>query len=535
LFFDAATTEKRLLKNRFDQLSFPQQVALKMMYGVPLSRHRVSEETGFSEEDYWAIFHGFVELDELGFPVKVLEGAPPYAPLEYREAWMIFGRRTGKTDRFAATIVAYEATLGGHERFLQPRQQGICFQIAQDLRMARNSLHFVRAVLETSPMLEQEIVQITADRIDLKNRFTIACVPATLKSVRGFASPMGVLDEVGVWYQEAESANPDYEIYSALSPGQMQFPDRKIVGISSPWNKAGLLYQYYEAGTGGHKHIAPAMANRYRDVMVISGPTAVMANPLVTREYLQRERDRDSRAFEREVLAQFQDSISGFLPTGLVEMAVDRGVFERPPQPARWNYQAAIDPAFRRDAFGFTIVHKEDGKIVQDVVRRWVAPAGHTLTPDVVLATLIPLLKNYGLTMVYSDQYHLESLGQLLRDRAQIEIIGITFTAKSKAQMYGNLQQLFMQQKIRLLDDYETGRELKSLERTISPGGSVQIGAPPGLHDDLATVVCLAAAQSMWDHERQQGEDPTKEPSVHERCQEQVRKRWVTQETSEWD
>lgn len=534
--FAEAIAERSLLRTRFDQLSLPQQVALKLIYGVPLSPYVIDPKTGFSELDYWSIFHGAVELDELGFPKRILPGAPTYAPTEYREAWLIFGRRTGKTDAIASTVVAYEAVLGGHERFLRPRQQGLCFQIAQDLRMARNSLHFVRAVLETSPLMEKEITQITADRIDLRNRFTIACVPATLKSVRGYASPMGVMDEVGVWYQEASSANPDYEIYSALSPGQMQFPDRRIIGISSPWNKAGLLYQYYEAGTGGYKHSSKALAEQYKGALCVHGPTAVMNNPLVTREYLKKERERDPRAFEREVLAQFQDSISGFIPAGLVEMAKVAGVFERAPDPARFNYQAAIDPAFRRDAFALTIMHKEGSTIVQDVARRWIAPIGGALTPEVVLSEMIPILRRYGLRFVFSDQYHLESLGQLLRDRGQIEIVGVTFTSKSKAQMYGNLQQLFLQRRLLLLDDYETIRELKSLERTISPGGSVQIGAPVGLHDDMATVVCVAASQSMWDHEKQRGEEEAKSDSIHVRCQEQVRRNWVqSQETSAWD
>jgi len=89
--------------------------------------------------------------------------------------------------------------------------------------MARNSLHFVRAVLESSPSSKRRWCR--SRRIGLtENRFTISCVPATLKSVRGFASPVSVLDEVGVWYQEAESANPDYEIYRALSPGQVSSP-----------------------------------------------------------------------------------------------------------------------------------------------------------------------------------------------------------------------------------------------------------------------------------------------------------------------
>jgi hypothetical protein len=236
------------------------------------------------------------------------------------------------------------------------------------------------------------------------------------------------------------------------------------------------------------------------------------------------------------VLAHFQDSISGFLPTVLVQEAVERGALERAPDTARFTYHAAIDPAFRRDAFAFTIVHKENGMVVQDVVRRWMAGPGEALTPVMVIEALRPVLEAYGVRMVYSDQYHLESLSQLFRDYAKIEIVGVVFTARSKAQLYGNLQQLFLQKRIRLLDDYETVRELKSLERTVAQGGSVQIGAPPGLHDDLASVVCLASAQTMWDHERVGGEPEAKDDSIHQRCMAQVQRKWEgRREVNEWD
>lgn len=527
--FEEAIGEKILLKNRFNDLSFPQQVVLKIFYGVELKEKRVNPLNGFSELDYWSIFHDFVERDELGYPLKVLEGAPEYVPQEYREGWFIFGRRGGKTDAIASTVVAYEALLGGHEDRLRPRQQGICFQIAQDLRLARNSLHFIRAAIESSPILEKEIVQITADRIDFANRFTIACVPATLKSVRGYSCPVVVMDEVGVWYQESESANPDYQIYDAVSPGQVQFPDRKIIGISTPWNKSGLLYKYHEAGTEGWKHQLAALREGYRGVCVLKGPTAVLGNKLVERDFLQKERDRNPLAFEREMLAEFQDSISGFIPSVLVNDAVDQGIRAREYNP-RYTYYAAMDPAFKRDAFGFCILHNESGTIVVDRVERMIPPAGESLSPAKVLDTIIPIMKYYRCGLIYSDQYHLESLGQLTRERG-FEIYPVPFTAKSKAELYGNLQQLFLQKKIRLVDDYELIRELKSLERTLTSGGSISISAPSGQHDDMATVVVIAAAQAMWDQPKEvEGEGKEdRELEFRKIIQEQIERNWVKQ------
>lgn len=492
--FEEAITEPSLLKKRFDGLSLPQQVLLKAFYGLPLSRSKIDPITGFSELEYWAAFQGFAQYDALGY-LESVTGVPDYLPQEYREGWGIIGRRGSKTDAFAATVVAYEAVLGGHESYLRQSQVGLCFLIAQDLRMARYSLKFVLGALESSPLLAKGIKQVTADRIDLKNNMTVACVPPTLKSVRGYANALGVLDEVGVWYQDAESANPDQEIYRALSPGQIQFPNPKLIGISTPWNKNGLLWKNYEAGTGGTKLPPAADRAEFNNVLVMHGTTALMANPFVTPDYLRRERDKDLYAFQRECLAMFQDSISGFLPAALVEAAVDQNVYSRDPR-ATYTYVAVIDPAFRRDAFALTIMHRDEfGRVVQDIALRFVPPVGGTLNPRTCLIEVAKVCQRFSLSVLYSDQYQLESLRELALEYG-LMIMGVPFSAKSKAEMYGNLQQLFAQGQIRLLDHAETIKELKSLERTLTASSGIQIQSPAGGFDDMCSTVCIAAAQA---------------------------------------
>jgi hypothetical protein len=492
--FEEAIAEERLLKRRFDSLSIPQQVCLKSFYGVPLDQKK-RDDSGLTELDYWTFFQGGGLQDELGYPLRAPEVPIPYLAKEYREAWMVVGRRGSKTDKFGATLVAYEAALGGHEEFLSPAQPGLVFLISQDLRAARYALNFIRGALESSDLMTKSIKQVTADRIDLKNNITIASIPATLKSVRGYSSPISVLDEVGVWYQESESANPDFEIYRAVVPGQIQFPNRKIIGLSTPWNKSGLLYKFYEAGTGGAKIEGEANQMEFANILVLQGSTAMMGNPWVTRDELAKDRSRDLKAFEREYLAMFQDSISGFMPAMLVEAARMNGVRELAPS-SELTYIAAIDPAFKRDAFAFTICHRaSDGKIVQDVTRRFLAKPGESLNPAAIVDALSIICRSYNTSILYSDQYQLESLQEIARGFGLV-IMGIPFTAKSKAQMYGNLQQLFAQGNIRVLDDGETVKELKSLERTMT-SDTIKISAPPGLGDDMATVLCLAVNQAQ--------------------------------------
>lgn len=487
-----AIQERSLLKTRFLELSLPQRVALKSLYGCELTEEK--DEHGWSELDYWSAQQRGAEYDELGF-IRAVERVP-YLPKQHEEGWFIWGRRGGKTDSLASVIVAYEATMGGHEAHVRKGQPAICFQIAQDLRMAKYALHLIKATLETSPAMAAQVKDVVAERIDLKNGLHIVCVPPTLKSVRGYANPVAVLDEVGVWYQDAESANPDYEIYRAVKPAQAQFPHRKVVGISSPWNKAGLLFQYSEAGTDG-RWAKAAERERFSGCLVSHAPTAASGNPRVSREFLRIEAARDPRAYEREYLAEFQDSISGFLDTRLLVEAVDDGVRQRVPEPDKF-YVAAMDPAFRHDAFAFTIVHAEPGKgIVQDVLVRELPAPGVPVDPAAMMMQIAHLCRQYRIFIIHTDQYQLESL-KYIANQLGVHLEGTDFTGGSKAEIYGSFQSLVNTKRIRLLDDANQLKELKSLEKQLLPAGGIRVAAPKGMFDDVATVIALASAKATW-------------------------------------
>lgn len=481
--------------------------------------------------------------------------SPIYLPEEFSEAWLNEGVRSGKST-IASFIVAYEATCGGHEAFLRLGRVGVCFQVAQDLRQAKYALHDIVANLESMPFIGKERIEaVTADRVSLWNKMVIATTPPTVKSVRGYDSPVAVMDEVAVWYQDADSANPDFEIYRQLKSRQAQFNPKavKLVGISSPWNKGGLLWSRTRAGTRGsklgcdeHKSTPQAPSCRlcekvqrpHRRHMVMSMSTASINNPLVTRLWLEEQYAADPRAFRRECLAEFLDSVSGFLDADLLHAAVARGVSHREPVAGR-NYVAAMDPAFRRDSFAFCIAHVESGgKVVYDWIRRIERdPAGEPLNPETILKDIAIFCRHYGISTVYSDQYQIESL-RVIATQFGLAIAEVNFQAGSKAEIYANLQSLLNQRRLSLLDHEDTLNELLSLERSLTQGGGVTIAAPSGMHDDLATVVAIAAQQSVWltpteaanDAATEWDADDAPHKEIHERIKEQIAAKWEIQE-----
>lgn len=506
--FEEAITDPRLLKHHFDTLSVPQRTALKSFYGLDLDPEELV---------CWSIFQDAAVFDPLGYPLEV---APvPYVKKEFDTLVAILGRRSGKTDKITATLLAYEAALGGHQAYVAKGQDFQAFFVGQDLDMASSHLKFVDAALRSSPLLEKYILKTVDAGIFLKNGLSIVPQPPTIKSSRGMAIPVVVMDEVGFWYTDAKAANPDYEVEVAITYAQNQFPHAKKIITSTPWTKEGLLWKYHQVGTEGVKircdqckrdgrwrcpHSA-AEQEEHEGVLVLHAPTAAMGNPFIKRKRLVKLQRTDPDSFRRESMAEFVDSISGFLPSALVGDAIDQKVTAREVYPRKDHpeddtpyYVAAMDPAFRQDSFAFTIVH-HDPKVgmVQDRFVQWTPSTKSPINPVVVLDQIVPMLNEFRISVVYSDQYQLESLQQLASDR-HFTVIGCDFTGQSKAKIFGSLEMQVKQRRIRLLDDPTLYQQLVQLEKRITPNKTVLIAAPAGKHDDGPAVLALAVFQATW-------------------------------------
>jgi hypothetical protein len=517
--FQEAIEDKLLLKNAFAELSPPQATALRIFYGLPL------DEEGLR---FWSLFQEGARYDDLGYPIDVTP--VPYSPKEYDYLVGILGRRSGKTDKIASFIAAYESALGGHADYVGLRQQCSVFFVAQKLEFAEQHIQeFVVPVLESSPIIKKMIESTLNGRVLLKNKISISPAPPKIGAFRGPKIPVVVMDEMAFWYTADDAANPDYEVERAVQYAMGQFPFRKKVGISTPWGKEGILWEAHNAGTDGSKLMLDEKKKKFKNVLVLHAPTPAMQNPLLRKDWFEHELARDPEAYYREILARFVDSIAGMFPEALLRPAVARGTLSRLPLPQKPTdirpvYVAALDPAFRRDAFGFTIVHYEGGKIVQDVVRRWKAPSPKIpLNPSIVLDEVKELIAAYHVTTVLSDQYQLESLQQLALARGFV-IYGVDFTPRSKAKMYGDLLQLLRQEKLSLLDDDETFHELLALQKKIMSGGNIHISAPVGKHDDMCSVLALAASQAITYRESTPVLASATEPSLFDKVQKQIRR-----------
>lgn len=502
--FSLAIADPKLLKPRFDRLSKPQQTVLKAFYGMPLS----DEELVF-----WSIFQGGATYDDLGYVTGVV--LQPYKPKEYDFLNLYVGRRSGKTDSVISTGVAYEITLGGHEKYVRPGQQMKVPFIAQTAADAQTNMNFIKMALEESPLLCKQLApDQVASEIRLVNGLIVDPLPANKSVGRGHGIPVFVGDETAFWYTDPKAANPDFEVLRAIAYAMAQFPFAKTFIGTTPWAEQGVAFKNWKAGTEGRNlqceacRAAKALVcdhivedrEEYDGIMVVHASTAAMDNPLITKKRLFQIRKRDPEAFPRESLAQTLKSVSGWLNLEKIDKAIQLGRFSLRPEKdnSSIQYVASMDPAFRNDSFAFTIVHHDskDG-IVQDYIQYWEPQPGTPLKPGDVLDAIKAKLVEYNLGVVYSDQYQLESLQQLAQDRG-FSINGFDFTGKSKAQITGSFKVVLDSERIHLLDHELQKTQLQSLQREVMQSGTMRIAAPPGKHDDLAMVLILACRICMW-------------------------------------
>lgn len=453
-------TAKRMLALR---ISPAQETLLRWIYGLPLVND---------------------EQREISRHCLQREGEPPEGG--FPDVTVLAGARSGKGSRIGAPIVCYEACFGGHEKHLGKGERATIPLVAQDQRATAIDFELVKAYFQT-PLLAKMVEDVLATTIKLKNHVTIACFPCTLRSLRGWSIPVAVLDEVAFFRLEGQ-ADSDAEIQASVRRGGVAFPDTRLVKISTPYLKSGVLYDDFKSSFGKDDP----------DRLVWRAPSKLM-NPSLGGARLERERRLDPSRFAREFEAEFAEDVDSFLPTAWIEGAVVTGRHQLPPVEDR-TYYAAIDVAGagtskRADAFTLSIVHAEgqgaSRKVVQDLLKGWRGSRTHVMDLESIVAEIAEILKPYGLRRVGGDAYGGGWCSQAF-PRHGLEYV---VSSLDKSQAYLACEPLFAEGRIELLDHEVLIRELKNLEKRPKPGGKITVDHPKGsFHDDHANSLCLAAA-----------------------------------------
>jgi hypothetical protein len=446
-------------------ISKPQETLLRSIYGLSITRSML---------EIW----------------QQCTGREIYPRHGFSESTVICGARSGKDSRIATPIAAFEAALGNHEQYLAKGERAVIPLVAQDTRGTKIAFGYLRSYFTDSPLLKSMLEdEPLSNEIRLKNRTSIMCFPSTQSSLRGWSMPVGIMDELGFWRLEG-SVDCDTEIQTSIRRGMINFDRTKLIKISSPYMKSGVLHEDFKNHFGQDSP----------DVLVWRAPSTVM-NPSLKESRLERERRLDPHRFAREYLAEFAEDLDSFLPSLWVDQAVMQGRHELAPAPGK-PYAAGCDATGLgsgpgADAFTLSVGHYEEGIFVQDCCRGWKKSRTSNLNLEVIVNEIAEILKRYGLREVHGDRYS----GQWVVEAFQKAEILYRQTEQDKSVFYIGLEPLFAQGKIEILDHAELSRELRLLERRPRPGGKVIIDHPRGSHDDFANslaISCAAAARQSF-------------------------------------
>ncbi len=414
-----------------------------------------------------ALLAGFYGLplndDELPTWRK-LTGRQSAPEAAHDELWLVVGRRGGKTQN-AALLAVYEAAFRDYSDRLSPGEVATVMLLAADRKQARSVFRYISGLFEANPMLARMVVREDKESIELSNRTAIEVHTASFRATRGYTVACCIADEIAFWRSE-DSAQPDYEILNAIRPA-MATLDGKLIALSSPYSRRGELWNNYRRHHG-----------KEGPILVAQAPSRTM-NPTLPARVVRQAKERDPAAAAAEYDAQFRTDIEAFLPRETVEAAARLDRLELPTV-AGITYSAFVDPAGGgADEFCIAIGHREDERLIVDVVR---ARKG---TPADIVAEYAKLLKDYGVTRCQSDKY----AGTWPADEFKRHGITVEQSAKPKSELYRDALAVFNSGQVELPPEERLITQFASLERRTARGGRDSIDHAPGGHDDRANVV----------------------------------------------
>jgi hypothetical protein len=409
--------------------------------------------------------------------IRECTGRDPYKlPLDgFRTALFLCGRRSGKS-RISAVIATFEALLAGTQSKLASGELGLVPVISPTKKQSRIVKEYIRAIFDSSAFLQSELKEHGADKegFPLINNTRIEILTADWRTVRSYTTLAIVVDEICFMGMDDESkVRSDTELIRALEPTRAT-TNGKLIGISSPYAEKGWAWEQWKKGWG----------NNDSKILIWKAPSRTM-NPTLLQSVIDEALETDEASARAEYLGEWRSDVASFVPRELVEECIQpKGTINRPPI-SGVKYTAFVDMSGgRHDDSAISIAHVDDGRAVQDVIKRFKAPH----SPAVVIAQIAEILKPYGIRRVIGDNY----AADLISDAFVSKGIKFTKSEKTKSAIYIEFLPLITSGKCILLDnDFQTN-QICSLERRTRVGGKDSIDHPPKHKDDVANA-CAGA------------------------------------------
>jgi len=394
-----------------------------------------------------------------------------------RESFVICGRRSGKSF-ISAIIAVFLAVFKDWRPYLSPGEKGWIFIFAVDKAQASIVKNYVSGIITGNRSLAAMVKQETKEAIELKNNVNISVKTSNFRTVRGFTIVCAIMEEIAFWRSE-ESANPDREILAAIRPALATVPESLLIGISTPYARAGVLWEQFKSNWG--KTGGPFIWRAKTEIM----------NCTIDRKIIAAQLKEDPAMAKAEWQVEWREDVQAFLAVEMIEAAVVPGRFELP-KIADASYSAFCDPSGgRQDSMTLAITHKEkaSGRVVLDVLRERRPP----FTPQAVVSEFADVMKSFGIHAVSADRYAGEWVSAAFSSCG----IQVRNSELSASESYLNFLPMVSNGTVELLDNKRLVAQLAGLERKTRSGGKDSIDHFPGSHDDVAVAAAGACVKAQ--------------------------------------
>lgn len=267
---------------------------------------------------------------------------------------------------------------------------------------------------------------------------------------------------------EAQSAS-DYHLSEVVEPFFITHNEYEFYLLGTPRGKSGYFYNAVE-GSNSDEWFSPHW------------PTKI--SPFADEDYLeQKRREKDSTTYAQEYEGEFADTGQVWIDTDLFKSCVEPTIDAEP----ELTY-LGVDIA-RKGEDRTVYLHIGASGTVHNI---W---AEETSTVPGIVGRIKNLHERHGFEQVYVDE---NAVGGGVVDSHDLQnlVTGITFSSKSKHQMYTNLKTAFESNSLTIpsdLDYYaELERETTQLDFEFTSNNYLKVSHPENEHDDFADALALA-------------------------------------------
>lgn len=394
-----------------------------------------------------------------------------------------------------AAAKAFETALTCDVSGLQPGDELRIPVLSVDKDSAHQVFNHLVGTIQSKPHLRQHLAgEPTADSVLLRHESgRVVEVKVTAMSKYGTTL-------VGRWLatcifdeaprmagQEDGVRNLDDALHAIA--GRMR-PGSQILVIGSPNVPFGPVHEMNQEFFG-----------RPSEKIVVVRGTGPLLNPTWwTPERVEWTRINAPRSYVTDVLGRFADSEDQLFSSVIVDAAMRSGPEVIAARPGHF-YVASMDPAMRGNAWTLVVLgcdgytDKGEPSYYVALAKQWRGSKSQPLRPDVVLREAARDVKPYGLTDIWSDGFHLDSLA-VIAEQEGISIIEACTTQHDNVERVENIRLLLESERLELPPDRTLRADLLRVRRRVNQKNTTM--AMPvtadGRHCDFvpALGLCLA-------------------------------------------